>query len=59
MKAAELLVRCLENEGVEVIFGLPGEENVNILEVLRDSPIRFIVTRHEQAAAFSPTSTAA
>ena len=52
MKAAELLVRCLENEGVEVIFGLPGEENVDILEFLRQSKIRFIVTRHEQAAAF-------
>ena len=52
MKAAELLVRCLENEGVEVIFGIPGEENVDILDVLPDSKIRFIVTRHEQAAAF-------
>jgi acetolactate synthase I/II/III large subunit len=52
VKAAELLVRCLENEGVEVIFGLPGEENVDILDVLRQSRIRFIVTRHEQAAAF-------
>ena len=52
MKAAELFVRCLENEGVEVIFGIPGEENVEILDVLRDSPIRFISTRHEQGAAF-------
>ena len=52
MKAAELLVRCLENEGVEVIFGIPGEENVDILDVLPESKIRFIATRHEQAAAF-------
>ena len=52
MKAAELFVRCLENEGVQAIFGLPGEENVEILDVLLDSPIRFISTRHEQGAAF-------
>ncbi len=52
MKAAELFVRCLENEGVEAIFGIPGEENVDILDVLYDSPIRFISTRHEQGAAF-------
>lgn len=52
MKAAELFVRCLENEGVEFIFGLPGEENVDLMDVLLDSPIRFITTRHEQAAAF-------
>jgi acetolactate synthase-1/2/3 large subunit len=52
MKAAELFVRCLENEGVEVIFGIPGEENVEMLDVLLDSPIRFVSTRHEQGAAF-------
>jgi acetolactate synthase-1/2/3 large subunit len=52
VKAAELFVRCLENEGVEVIFGIPGEENVDILDVLLDSQIRFITTRHEQGAAF-------
>jgi acetolactate synthase I/II/III large subunit len=52
MKAAELLVRCLENEGVQAIFGIPGEENVDIMDCLLDSPIRFISTRHEQAAAF-------
>ena len=52
MKAAELFVRCLENEGVEYIFGIPGEENIDILEVLLDSPIRFVSTRHEQGAAF-------
>ena len=52
MKAAELLVRCLENEGVEFIFGLPGEENIDVMDALLDSRIRFITTRHEQGAAF-------
>jgi len=52
VKAAELLVRCLENEGVEAIFGIPGEENVDILAALPDTKIRFIPTRHEQGAAF-------
>ena len=52
LKTAELLVKCLENEGVEYLFGLPGEENLDILEALRDSPIEFITTRHEQGAAF-------
>jgi acetolactate synthase I/II/III large subunit len=52
VKAAELFVRCLENEGVEAIFGIPGEENVDILDALLDSRIRFIPTRHEQGAAF-------
>ncbi|MGD0898725.1 MAG: acetolactate synthase large subunit [Thermoguttaceae bacterium] len=52
MKAAELFVRCLENEGVEAIFGLPGEENIDITDCLLDSKIRFISVRHEQAAAF-------
>jgi thiamine pyrophosphate-dependent acetolactate synthase large subunit-like protein len=52
MKAAELFVRCLENEGVEAVFGIPGEENVDIMDVLLDSSIRFITTRHEQGAAF-------
>ncbi len=52
MKAAELLVRCLENEGVELIFGLPGEENIDVMDVLLDTPIRFITVRHEQGAAF-------
>ncbi|MGK7888633.1 MAG: acetolactate synthase large subunit [Leptolyngbyaceae cyanobacterium] len=49
---AELLVRCLENEGVEYIFGVPGEENLQILEALRESSIQFITTRHEQGGAF-------
>jgi acetolactate synthase I/II/III large subunit len=52
MNTAELLIRCLENEGVEYIFGLPGEENLHILEALKDSSIKFITTRHEQGAAF-------
>ncbi len=52
MNTAELLIRCLENEGVEYIFGLPGEENLHILEALKNSQIRFITTRHEQGAAF-------
>jgi len=50
--AAELFVRCLENEGVEYIFGIPGEENIDIMDALLDSPIKFITTRHEQGAAF-------
>ncbi|PZU91883.1 MAG: acetolactate synthase large subunit [Pseudanabaena sp.] len=52
MKTAELLVRCLENEGVEYIFGLPGEENMAVLNALEGSSIQFITTRHEQGAAF-------
>jgi len=52
LKVAELIVRCLENEGVDLIYGLPGEENLEVLEVLQDSRIRFIQTRHEQGAAF-------
>lgn len=52
MNTAELLVRCLEAEGVEYVFGLPGEENLHVLEALKDSSIQFITTRHEQGAAF-------
>ncbi|GMQ96396.1 MAG: acetolactate synthase large subunit [Gammaproteobacteria bacterium] len=52
MKGAELFVRCLENEGVEYIFGIPGEENIDVMDVFLDSPVRFITTRHEQGAAF-------
>ncbi len=52
MKASDLLVKCLENEGVEYIFGIPGEETLDLMESLRTSKIRFILTRHEQAAAF-------
>ena len=52
LKTAELLVQCLENEGVEYVFGLPGEENLHVLEALKHSKIQFITTRHEQGAAF-------
>ena len=52
MKTAELFIRCLENEGVEYIFGIPGEENLALMDALLDSPIRFVTTRHEQGAAF-------
>lgn len=52
MNTAELLVQCLENEGVQYVFGLPGEENLHVLEALKKSSIQFITTRHEQGAAF-------
>ena len=52
MKGSELFVRCLENEGVEYIFGIPGEENIDMMDALLDTELRFIVTRHEQGAAF-------
>lgn len=52
MKAAELFVKCLENEGVQYIFGLPGEENLDIMDALLDSSVQFVITRHEQGAAF-------
>lgn len=52
MKVAELMVKCFENEGVKVIFGIPGEENLDLMDALQDSRIRFIQTRHEQGAAF-------
>jgi len=52
MNAAQLFVKCLENEGVEYIFGIPGEENLEVMDALLDSSIRFIITRHEQGAAF-------
>jgi acetolactate synthase-1/2/3 large subunit len=52
MNTAELLVQCLENEGVQYVFGLPGEENLHVLEALKNSSIQFITTRHEQGAAF-------
>jgi acetolactate synthase-1/2/3 large subunit len=50
--AAELMVQCLENEGVSVVFGLPGEENIRFTTALAASPIRYVLTRHEQGAAF-------
>ena len=52
MKASDLFVKALEAEGVRCVFGLPGEENLDLLESLRASGIRFVVTRHEQAAGF-------
>jgi acetolactate synthase-1/2/3 large subunit len=51
-KAAELMVKCLENEGVSVVFGLPGEENIRFVQALASSNIRYVLTRHEQAASF-------
>ncbi|WP_298967861.1 acetolactate synthase large subunit [uncultured Methylobacterium sp.] len=51
-KGSDLLVRALENEGVERIFGIPGEENLDVVESLRRSRIELVLTRHEQAAAF-------
>ncbi|WP_342726835.1 acetolactate synthase large subunit [Bradyrhizobium sp. B097] len=52
VKGSDLLVAALENEGVERVFGVPGEENLDVVESLRKSSIKLIVTRHEQAAAF-------
>jgi acetolactate synthase I/II/III large subunit len=51
-KGADVLVAALENEGVDRIFGVPGEENLDVVESLRKSKIKLILTRHEQAAAF-------
>jgi acetolactate synthase-1/2/3 large subunit len=52
MKASDLLVKCLEEEGVEYIFGLPGEENADVVMSLIGSKVKFVLCRHEQAAAF-------
>ena len=52
MKGSDLLVAALENEGVDRIFGVPGEENLAVIESLRRSSIELVVTRHEQPAAF-------
>ena len=52
MNGAEVIVSALENEGVEQIFGIPGEENLDVVEALRKSSIELVLTRHEQAAAF-------
>jgi len=51
-KASDLLVAALKNEGVDRIFGIPGEENLDVVESIRNSTIQLILTRHEQAAAF-------
>jgi acetolactate synthase I/II/III large subunit len=50
--AARSMVECLENEGVSVVFGLPGEENIRFVQALAASNIRYVLTRHEQGAAF-------
>ena len=52
MTAAQLLVQCLENEGVRYAFGVPGEENIHVIDALNESSIRFVLVRHEQAASF-------
>ena len=52
MKASDLFVKALENEGVEYVFGIPGEENLDFLNSLKDSKIKLILTRHEQGAGF-------
>ena len=52
MNGADLLVAALENEGVQHIFGVPGEENLDVVETLHRSTIKLVLTRHEQAAAF-------
>jgi acetolactate synthase-1/2/3 large subunit len=52
LRAADLFVKCLEAEGVEYIYGIPGEENLDVMDALLDSSITFVTTRHEQGAAF-------
>ncbi|MDR0484823.1 MAG: acetolactate synthase large subunit [Alphaproteobacteria bacterium] len=52
MNASDLLVKALEQEGIEIVYGIPGEENLDLLEALRKSSIKLILTRHEQGAAF-------
>jgi acetolactate synthase-1/2/3 large subunit len=52
INAAQLLVQCLENEGVKYAFGIPGEENIHVIDALDNSSIRFVLVRHEQAASF-------
>jgi len=52
MKVAELFVKCLEREMTPFVFGIPGEENLDLVDALADSKIHFVLARHEQAAAF-------
>jgi len=52
LSTAELMVSCLENEGVEYVFGIPGEENIHLIQALGPSSIRYVLVRHEQAASF-------
>ncbi|MFQ5451920.1 MAG: thiamine pyrophosphate-binding protein, partial [Nitrospinaceae bacterium] len=56
MKASDLFIRCLEREGVEYIFGIPGEETLDFLESLSNSTIQLVLTRHEQVAAMNPAA---
>src|ERR1022692_4720033 len=49
---ADLIVACLENEGVTHVFGIPGEENIRLVEPTPRSSIRYVLTRHEQGASF-------
>ncbi len=52
MKTSDMIVKCLENEGVDHVFGIPGEETLDLMDSLNGSKIAFVLTRHEQAAAF-------
>ena len=53
MKCSDLFVKCLETEGIDIIFGVPGEENADfVMSLEQSSKIRFVLTRHEQGAAF-------
>ena len=49
---AQLIVECLENEGVTHVFGIPGEENIRFTEAVSKSSIEYVLTRHEQGASF-------
>src|SRR6201998_3186270 len=49
---AQLIARCLENEGVTHVFGIPGEENIRLTDALHGTSIRYVLVRHEQAASF-------
>ena len=52
MKGSELFVQCLANEKIDCVFGIPGEENIDVMDALLDSGVSFVTTRHEQGAAF-------
>ncbi len=52
MNVAQLIVKCLENEGVKYVFGIPGEENIRLVDAINGSSIRYILVRHEQGASF-------
>ncbi len=52
MKASDLFIRCLEAEGVEYVFGIPDEENLDFIDSMRNSSIQLVLTRYEQAAGF-------